>query len=218
MKEYRIYRRKSDNGCWDNGDIYFNAENKETAYDLYADYILDNYGARLPEYEDAENYNVTIDGTEYTFVILQKVYYFRTNQIVALDDEGIKKYYDRTYAEYDRKDECTREEWQDCDTDVESGYVNSDDDLQVGNFAILFSKGYFFPVLTVNYFDSRTGADSQIEHIDYDVDDIQEWLENFAEDYWNTCEESETPGYHDEIYIKDENNEIVASIKYNTRL
>jgi hypothetical protein len=31
-------------------------------------------------------------------------------------------------------------------------------------------------------------------------------------------EENETPGYHDEIYIKNEDNEIVASIKYNTRL
>jgi hypothetical protein len=72
--------------------------------------------------------------------------------------------------------------------------------------------------LTVNYFDSRTGADSPVELIDYEVSDIQEWLENFAEDYWNTCEESETPGYHDEIYIKNEDNEIVASIKYNTRL
>lgn len=72
-------------------------------------------------------------------------------------------------------------------------------------------------VLTVNYFNSRTGADSQIEHIDYDVDDIQEWLENFADDYWSTKEENETPNYYDEIYIKDD-DEIVASIKYNTRL
>lgn len=72
--------------------------------------------------------------------------------------------------------------------------------------------------LTVNYFDYKTGADSQIEYIDYEVDDIQEWLENFADDYWKTIEENRTPNYYDEIYIMDENNEIVASIKYNTRL
>ena len=72
--------------------------------------------------------------------------------------------------------------------------------------------------LTVNYFDSRTGADSQVEYIDYEVSDIQDWLENFAEDYWNIMLENETPGYHDEIYIQNEDNEIVASIKYNTRL
>lgn len=138
MKEYRIYRRKKDNGRWDNGDVYFKAENKETAYDLYADYILDNYGVRLPEYEDAEGYNVTIDGTEYTFVILQKVYYFSTGQILALDDDGIKKYYDRTYAEYEHKDECTREEWQDSDTDVVGGYVLADDDLEVRDWARIY--------------------------------------------------------------------------------
>lgn len=139
MKEYRIYRRKRDNGCWDNGDVYFNAENKETAYDLYADYILDDYGERIPEYEDAEGYNITIAGTEYTFIILQKVYYFcSTHQILALDDDGIKKYYDRTYAEYDRKDECTREEWQDSDTDVVGGYVCADDDLKVGDWARIY--------------------------------------------------------------------------------
>lgn len=142
MKEYRIYRRKTNNGCWDEGNICFNAENKEAAYDLYADYILDGYGERLPEYEDAEGYNVTIAGIEYTFVILQKVYYFcSTDKILALDDDGIKKYYDKTYAEYDRKDECTREEWQDCDLDVASGYVLANDDLKVGNFAI------FYPII-----------------------------------------------------------------------
>ena len=74
--------------------------------------------------------------------------------------------------------------------------------------------------LTVNYFDSRTGADSPIESIDYEIDedDIQEWLEEFADDYWRILRESETPGYHDEIYVQNEDNEIVASIKYNTRL
>ena len=72
--------------------------------------------------------------------------------------------------------------------------------------------------LTVNYFDSKTKADSPVEYIDFELDDIQEWLVEFAEDYWSTMEENETPGYHDEIYLMDENGEIVASIKYNTRL
>lgn len=72
--------------------------------------------------------------------------------------------------------------------------------------------------LTVNYFDSKTGADSPIEFISYEVEDIQEWLVEFADDYWDTMEENEKPNYHDEIYVQNENNEIVASIKYNTRL
>ncbi len=139
MKEYKILTEKPMEAIGVT-EILFNTENKELAYDLYADYILDNYGVRIPDYKNAEYYRIGIGGTESTFTILQKVYYFRgTDKILALDDDGIKKYYDRTYAEYDRKDECTREEWQDCDTDVASAYVIADDNLQVGDFAIFYN-------------------------------------------------------------------------------
>lgn len=71
--------------------------------------------------------------------------------------------------------------------------------------------------LQVYYFDFVKKSTTPIECIDFDIDvsELNEWLENFADDFWgyNTIGCIDLPDDRDEIIIYDDNS-IVASIKY----
>lgn len=72
--------------------------------------------------------------------------------------------------------------------------------------------------LYVQYLDFTKGVTSSVECIDFDIDasELNEWLENFADDFWgyNSIGSINLPDDRDEIIIVNDDNSIVASIKY----
>ena len=72
--------------------------------------------------------------------------------------------------------------------------------------------------LYVQYLDFTKGVTSSVEYIDFDIDasKLNEWLENFADDFWgyNSIGNINLPNDRDEIIIVNDDNSIVASIKY----
>ncbi len=78
--------------------------------------------------------------------------------------------------------------------------------------------------LIVNYFCPRTTADSQIADIPFMEgetkesfqNDLNDWLHNFAEDYWENDPNADS---NDEIYVEERTEDdefiILASIKKN---
>lgn len=78
--------------------------------------------------------------------------------------------------------------------------------------------------LIVNYFCPKTTADSQIADIPFMESeteesfqhDLNDWLYNFAEDWWEDDQEADS---NDEIYIEERNEDgkyiILARIKRN---
>lgn len=72
--------------------------------------------------------------------------------------------------------------------------------------------------LYVQYLDFTKGVTSPVECIDFDIDasELNEWLENFADDFWgyNSIGCIDLPDDRDEIIIVNDDNSIVASINY----
>lgn len=72
--------------------------------------------------------------------------------------------------------------------------------------------------LQVYYFDFTKKSTSPVECIDFDIDasELNEWLENFADDFWgyNSIGSIDLPDDRDEIIIYDDDNTTLASIKY----
>ena len=72
--------------------------------------------------------------------------------------------------------------------------------------------------LIVEYFDFVKGTTSPVENIDFEIDvsELNEWLENFADDFWgsNAIDCIDLADDRDEIIIYDDNNTALASIKY----
>lgn len=71
--------------------------------------------------------------------------------------------------------------------------------------------------LSVEYFDFAKSSTTPIECIDFDIDasELNEWLENFADDFWgyNGISCIDLPDDRDEIIIYDGGNTALASIK-----
>ena len=72
--------------------------------------------------------------------------------------------------------------------------------------------------LQVCYFDFAKKSTTPVECIDFDIDasELNEWLENFADDFWgyNAISGIDLPDDRDEIIIHDDDNTALASIKY----
>lgn len=72
--------------------------------------------------------------------------------------------------------------------------------------------------LQVYYFNFVKKSTSPIECIDFDIDvsELNEWLENYADDCWgcNAISCIDLPDDRDEIIVYDDDNTALASIKY----